>query len=96
MGEWLGYLRAGVPEPSLSGIQTSLPVEKHWPTSSVQDKQHTSSYSSGTVEVVSYFHLMLQARSGFWMYLSRSSTAPLSLPLSFLGFIKTVLALAKF
>lgn len=65
MSECLGYLRAGVPEPSLSGIQTTLPVEKHWPTSSVQDKQHTSSYFSGTVEAVSYFHLMLQACSGF-------------------------------
>lgn len=79
MSEWLGYLRAGVPEPSLSGIQTSLPVEKHWPISSVQDKQHTSSYSSRTVEVVSYFHLMLQARTGFWRHLNRSSPAPLSL-----------------
>lgn len=82
MSEWLGYLRAGVPEPFLSGIQTSLPVEKHWPISSVQDKQHTSSYSSGAVEVASYFHLMLQACSGFWRYLNRSSTAPLSLSLS--------------
>lgn len=31
MSEWLGYLRAGVPEPSLSAIQTGLPVEKYWP-----------------------------------------------------------------
>jgi len=64
MNEWLGYLRAGVPEPSLSEIQTSLPVEKHWPASPVQDKQLTKFYSSRTLEVVSHLHLMLQACSG--------------------------------
>lgn len=38
MSEGLGYLKAGDPELSLSGIQTNFHVEKHWPTSSVQDK----------------------------------------------------------